>query len=69
MRHLRAHDRLVPLPGIRRRRKQLDFFHLAAEMLDDLGESFFSIFIGAFPYRRLDERKHRRQRRLFGGDS
>src|SRR5580765_2824915 len=55
----------MKLPGIERRRKKFDLFRLAAEMLDQLRESFFSIIIGALPYRCLDERKHRRQRRLF----
>ncbi len=68
MGHFGAHDSLVPLPSVLGRRKQLDFFHLRTQMLDDLGKSFLGFFIGALPHRRFDKSEHRRQRRLFGGN-
>src|SRR6266498_884777 len=58
----------MPLPCFERRRKQLDFFYLVAEISNDLRESFLRLIISTLPHRRFDERKHRRQRRFFGGN-
>ena len=64
-RHFSFHDRAVQLPRVDRRWQELDLFDLLAQLLDQLGKPFLGVFVRALPIRRLHEREHRRQRRLF----